>query len=112
MKTRLRTVAVLVLTGLACLFGPGSVLAEPDSHTKKEEAKAAKKREEILQTQITYASIAGVVIAIFVVIFVSLNSANNRRKTLANSHKRKRPLDPDAPLEMDVQAAAEPAPVE
>ncbi len=96
--TRLRNVVVLVLTGFASLLWPHNAMADSGV---KEAAVAAQKREEILQTQITYACIGAGAVGVAVVIFLGLNAANTRGKALDSRHKRKRPLDPDAPLEYE-----------
>ena len=75
--------------------------------SEKEAAVAAQKREETRTTQITYGSIGGGIVAVTCVIFSFLNAANKRGKALANGHKRKRPLDPDAPLEYEAPPVEE-----
>jgi hypothetical protein len=67
----------------------------------QEAAVAAKKKEELQQKQITYAGIGVGALGTIGLIFRFLSAANSRRKTDANRHKRKRPVDEDAPLDWE-----------
>ena len=108
MTVRLRTVTAVALFGLSGLFWPQTARADYGSSSSKDSAIAALKRQERLDKQITYGSIGGSVVVVTGLIFATLNAVNKRSKAIAERNKRQRQLDPDAPLESDVQPESAP----